>query len=142
MPESHPAVKCVCFINRLDQTTSWSNGPMTNVRNILIIIAGILVTGATFFSFGLLVGSYSGFQIANHAGLAEETKDAEAEYYRGVYDVCFQQIRRFDVCLKTVRKMNEANWYEKPSSGWEWPLTIDEPVAQTNPLPGIPLFER
>jgi hypothetical protein len=115
---------------------------MANVRNILFIIAVILVTGVVFFSFGLLVGSFGGFQITNHVGLAEETKDAEAEYYRGVYDICFQQIRRFDYCLKTVRKMHEANWYEKPSSGWEWPLTIDEPVAQTNPPSGIPFLER
>jgi hypothetical protein len=99
------------------------------------MIAVILVTGAAFFSFGLLVGSFGGFQIANHADVVERTKDAEAEYYRGVYDVCFQQIRRFDFCLKTVRKMNEANWYEKPSSGWEWPLTMDDSVAQMRPQP-------
>jgi hypothetical protein len=115
---------------------------MTNVRHILLIIAIISVTGGAFFSLGLLVGSFGGFQIANYAGVVEETKDAEAEYYRGVYDVCFQQIRRFDFCLKTVRKMNDANWYEKPSSGWEWPLAIDNPVAQTDPPSGIPFLER
>jgi hypothetical protein len=115
---------------------------MTNVRNNLFIIAVILVTGTAFFSFGLLVGSVGGFQIANQTGVAEETNDAEAEYYRGVYDICFQQIRRFDYCLKTVRKMNEANWFEKPSSGWEWPLTDDDPVAQANPPSGIHFFER
>lgn len=106
---------------------------MTKVRNILFIIAVILVTGAAFFSFGLMVGSFGGFQITNQTGVAEETKDAEAEYYRGVYDVCYQQIRRFDLCLKTVQKMNQANWYEKPSSGWEWPLSIDDPVAMNLP---------
>lgn len=49
--------------------------------------------------------------------------DSEAEYYRGVYDVCqwvaAQAGRPMD-CMQFVERARANGWYEQPSAGWRW----------------------
>jgi hypothetical protein len=103
---------------------------MKRVPNDLIISTIILTAATAFFIAGLIVGGFGGFQMKTSLVEAEETGDSRAEYYRGVYDVCIQQTRRTEFCLNTVLRLMDAQWYEKPSVGWEWPLTRDNTVAQ------------
>lgn len=104
---------------------------MKEVRNALLITIVIVMAATAFFTAGLIAGSFGGYRVITATFRAPEAKDAKAEYYRGVYDICLQQTHKIDFCLDTVQKMTNDDWYEKPSSGWEWPLTINDPVAQT-----------
>jgi len=107
---------------------------MKKVYNTILKTLIIFLIGIVFFTTGLIIGNLGGFraaidQVGTQAIESEEIKDAEAQYYRGAYDVCIQQIKRFDFCREFVRKMTGANWYNKPSSGWEWPLAASKSVA-------------
>jgi hypothetical protein len=48
--------------------------------------------------------------------------DPEAEYYRGAYDVCLQQVERVDFCLSVIGRMKDDDWYGQQSGGWRWPV--------------------
>jgi hypothetical protein len=50
--------------------------------------------------------------------------DPEAQYWRGVYDVCLAQTHNPALCLDRVADFYERreDWYGAPSPGWEWPL--------------------
>jgi hypothetical protein len=90
----------------------------------------ILFTASAFFATGLIAGGFGGYQIATVMAKSQEVENAEAQYYRGVYDVCVQQTRQFSFCLKMAQKVNGSKWYEKPSSGWEWPLAVNSTIAK------------
>lgn len=53
---------------------------------------------------------------------ATPAADPQAEYYRGLYDVCVQATGDLQGCLGWVTKAYKSKWYEQPSAGWEWPL--------------------
>lgn len=103
---------------------------MKSVRNVLVISAIVLTAATAFFVAGLIVGGFGGFQVKTSLIEAEEIENPRAEYYRGVYDVCIQQTKKTDFCRNTVLRVTDAEWYEKPSVGWEWPLTTGDTVAQ------------
>ncbi len=105
---------------------------MNKVRNALFISITILVSATVFFTAGLVAGGFGSYRMTAATVEAQKIEAAKSEYYRGVYDVCVQQTRKTDFCLKTVRKVNAAEWYEKPSSGWEWPLATSDTVAKGN----------
>ena len=58
--------------------------------------------------------------------------NAEAEYYRGIYDVCVQYGLRgnrrlatvSDACRDYVRRLVVKRWYYGRSPGWEWPIKL------------------
>ena len=50
--------------------------------------------------------------------------DKEEQYYRGVYDVCIQQMRDVSFCKDIVRKVIVGSWYARPSLDWQWPPVI------------------
>jgi len=103
---------------------------MSIIRNPILIGIVILLTALAFFSTGFIAGGLEGYRAEASERLERSNlKAAEAEYYRGVYDLCVQQVGRNDVCLKFVKKMIEAEWYDKPSSGWDWPLIPNDPIA-------------
>ena len=104
---------------------------MKNVRNTMFLSVVILTAAAAFFAIGLFAGGYFGHRLATVAIEAEEIDLAEGEYYRGVYDICIQQIRKVKTCQKIVKSVTEAHWYDKPSTGWEWPQTRGNSVAQS-----------
>lgn len=104
---------------------------MKQVRNILFIGITILVTAIAFFAGGLLVGGYGGYRVTTATVEAPQMENPEAEYYRGIYDICIQQTHKVDFCLAAVRKVTGAKWYEKPSKGWAWPLSANDTVAQS-----------
>ena len=103
---------------------------MQKFRNALIISTIVLAAATAFFVAGLIVGGFGGFQMKSSLDKAEDLETPRAEYYRGVYDVCIQQTKKTDFCRDTVLRVTDADWYEKPSVGWEWPLTSDNSVAQ------------
>ena len=102
---------------------------MNKVRTTLFL-GLIMLMAATTLTIGLVIGSFGGYQFGARAVEPPEIEDAQAEYYRGVYDICIQQTRRSEFCLKTVRRLTQSDWYEKPSPGFEWPpTTSDNKVA-------------
>jgi hypothetical protein len=51
--------------------------------------------------------------------------DPEAEYWRGVYDVCQAAIQKPQTCLRwvaTERAEAREDWYGDASPGYAWPL--------------------
>lgn len=68
--------------------------------------------------------------------------DVEAEYWRGVYDVCLAQTRQPVICLNSVAGFRaRGGWYEQPSPGYAWPLppagpNRRDPAQQARPEPG------
>ena len=61
-------------------------------------------------------------------------RDAEGEYYRGIYDICVQYGLRgnrrlatvSEACRGYVRRLVAKDWYKGRSPGWEWPMRVVE----------------
>ena len=108
---------------------------MKTVRNALVLSITILIAATAFFTVGLVAGGFAGYQVATPATPAveatEEIPDAQEEYYRGIYDICLKQTHQISFCLKTVEKLKNSSWHEKPSSGWEWPLKTNNTTLGT-----------
>ena len=59
--------------------------------------------------------------------------NAEAEYYRGIYDICVQYGLRGNrrlatvskACRDYVRRLVVKGWYNGRSPGWEWPIKVE-----------------
>lgn len=57
-------------------------------------------------------------------------RDAEAEYYRAIFDLCIFSANEAKVvrekavrgCREFVRQAMNGHWFEEPSKDWEWPL--------------------
>ena len=104
---------------------------MQKVRNLFLPGLIIFMAAIAFFALGLSVGGYFGHQLATVTIETEEVDLAEGEYYRGIYDFCLQQMRTVKPCHKIVQTVTDARWYEKPSTGWTWPPTAKQSVAQS-----------
>jgi hypothetical protein len=103
---------------------------MTSIRNALFLSVVVFVTASAFFALGLTAGGYFGYRFVTVADEVGSVDQAEAEYYRGIYDVCIQQVREIEMCHEIVHTVTDAGWYEKPSSGWEWPPDPEGTVAR------------
>lgn len=103
---------------------------MKNLRNLLLLGLIIVTAASAFFAAGLIVGGVSGYRLVETTTEPEDPEQIKAEYYRGVYDVCVQQTKKPEFCLTTVKKVTDSGWYEKPSTGWQWPLDENKSVAQ------------
>ncbi len=67
--------------------------------------------------------------------------DPEAEYWRGVYDVCLAQTKQPEMCLESVARFkaeHSEEWYEAPSPGYEWPLPAPASNEAPQPSRGYP----
>ncbi|GIK36545.1 MAG: hypothetical protein BroJett011_03780 [Chloroflexota bacterium] len=67
------------------------------------------------------------------------TPDPEAEYYRGLYDVCVAQTRQREMCLKAVGGFRAKGWYEQESPGYEWPMPAPTGIGAPADRPDYPL---
>lgn len=86
-------------------------------RKLIIAIALILAALAGACAPGLVA-----------VWLYTTRPDPEAEYWRGVYDVCLWQTHQPEMCLESVRGFHAEHrddWYIAPSPGYEWPLPHD-----------------
>ena len=53
------------------------------------------------------------------------TQDDQAEYYRGIYDLCrFMVAASGDYvdCNKMAGVAHDFKWFEEESAGWQWPM--------------------
>jgi hypothetical protein len=105
---------------------------MKNLRTVLLMSFIIITAAGAFFTAGLIVGGVGGYRFIEATSEPEDAEQIKAEYYRGVYDVCVQQTKKPEFCLSTVKKVTDSGWYEKPSTGWQWPLDESKSVAQGN----------
>lgn len=86
------------------------------MRRLFLIILLIMIL-LTIFAQGVLIGGGIVFAYANR-----QQADLEAQYYRGLYDVCLAQTRLPEMCLNSVSEFKARDWYEQESQGWDWPL--------------------
>lgn len=49
-------------------------------------------------------------------------EDKRAEYYRGIYDTCIKAGLDEFQCKMGILDLEDAQWYEKTSEGWSWPI--------------------
>lgn len=78
----------------------------------------IIIAGACFLSF--IIGAIVPGLIAINLYLTRP--EAEAEYYRGLYDVCVGQTHQREMCLQATAKFKARDWYGLESVGWRWPI--------------------
>lgn len=82
-----------------------------------LVVFSLLAVGAlTIVTVGVI--GVAAFAFANSAPAG----DPEAEYYRGVYDVCIAQTQQTEACRDVTATFRQRGWFEKPSPGWAWPL--------------------
>ena len=95
---------------------------MSNRLKLYLYI--IAVTLVVMLGVGVVIGAFAvGPAIASPSAAAPPT-DGEAQYHRGIYDVCrsIMQGSR-DQCLQAVAQAHDHHWYEQDSNGWSWPVT-------------------
>ena len=93
-------------------------------RIVLFFICGVVYTGIVAGG-AYYVGQWNtGRMDANErANLAQE---AEAEYYRGIYDDCMQVFKKSpsapEICGQITHATYKSDWYGKASLEWRWPI--------------------
>jgi hypothetical protein len=90
---------------------------------LYIVSAGLIV----MLGIGVLIGVFAiapALQ-ARTITAASTSADAEAEYHRGLYDICRSVLHgsRED-CIGAVAKAQANHWYEQQSDGWSWPPAV------------------
>ena len=68
------------------------------------------------------------------SAIPSSANSAEAEYYRGIYDLCFyygiksghKKTLVIDACKIYTAHIVAKDWFGQASPGWEWPLKKEE----------------
>jgi len=91
---------------------------------VLFFICGVVYTGI------VAGGSYFAGQWNTERMDANERvgleQEAEAEYYRGLYDGCMQTFKKSvgapEICGQVIQSTYKSDWYGKASLEWRWPI--------------------
>jgi hypothetical protein len=85
----------------------------------------ILVTAIIAFLVATALGAGL-YQLVLRPALVavSDGAEAEAEYYRGLYDVCFWETGDPVVCNGFAGRAMAAGWYESPSDGYDWEAVL------------------
>ena len=70
-----------------------------------------------------------GLWYANIQVAVQPPAPSDAEYYRGVYDICMYTQHDANTCLALSASTAERDWYGQSSPGWDWPLPESESRA-------------
>src|SRR5262245_30880221 len=94
---------------------------MTNRTKLYILIAVLSLW--LIFAAGVAVGTFAvGPALASAATPATGGADAEAQYHRGLYDICRSVLQaQPQECMQAVASARQQHWYEQESPGWTWP---------------------
>jgi hypothetical protein len=91
----------------------------TRVKLYLYIIATSL---AIALGAGIAIGAIAlAPALVAGSATAAPAVDAEAEYHRGLYDICRALLSGSrDQCMQAVVEARANHWYEQSSEGWSW----------------------
>ena len=87
-------------------------------KGLFLVLILLIVLPLIAFVVGATFGGGAMFAYANN----QQNNSLEAEYYRGLYDVCHAQMHIPDLCLEIVIELKSDDWYNRESLGWHWPL--------------------